>query len=123
MKTRFAFLFLLAALLSGCGFGRYWISDPEQNRVIRVENGDRYYFNLKEPEADGMRWSAKCDDPDVEVLVDHDDGEADVRIRIHRGFDGPANVIFTLKRPRSREAAKTFTVSCYRKTGDSAFWK
>lgn len=121
-------VFLIAWLalgLGGCSLGRYWVSDPAQDRILRVEQGDRYYFSLEEPADSACRWSATSNDKDVEVLVDHDadDEEADVRIRIHRGFDGPAEVTFRYGR-KSGEPEKIFVISCFRTTwNNDSFWK
>lgn len=117
-----AFLLLLA--LSGCGFGRYMILDPERDRVMRVESGDRFYFTLEEKDVKGGKWSAKTDDSDVEVSVEHtDDGEAKVILRIHRGYDGPSVVTFRKRRPGKSRSEKEFRMNLYRHTGDSAFWE
>jgi len=116
---------LTAVLLGGCATGVHWISDPERNRVIRVESGDKWFLTLDESNADersSLRWTATSDDGDVTVRIRHGEGEAKATIDVGPAFDGPATVVFRLCRPGRREAAKTFTVVCYRRTGDSAFW-
>jgi len=111
---------VLAVGLSGCDFGRHWVTGPLEDRVLRAESGDRFYLHLEE--ADGCRWSATSDDSDVEVTIDHRDGSADVEMRVHRGFDGPSMVTFRC-RERGKKQPRTFTISFYRRTGDAAFWK
>ncbi len=122
------------ALFSGCNMlWRRILPDPERNQVVRVEKGERLYFDLEEDVDAGYRWDFTCDDPDVQVTVDHEapeDGDgavralgtAEVRIRIHRGYDGPSTVRFVYKCP-GKPAEKEFTLSLFRRTGDAAFWK
>ena len=121
------------AFLSGCNMlWRRILPDPEKNQVVRVEKGERLYFDLEEDVDAGYRWDFTCDDKDVEVTMDHEPpegrgggralGTAEVRIRIHRGYDGPSAVRFFYKcveKPVERE----FTISLFRRTGDFAFWK
>lgn len=107
--------------LAGCALDMHLISD-QRDQVIRVRSGDRYYLTLEEGGKDGVRWSAKSDDPDVRVTVDHGDDEAKVRLWIRRGFDGPANVAFTC-RQRSGTPHRGFTISFYKATIDRAFWE
>lgn len=113
---------VLSVAFSGCALDMHLISDPMRDQVIRVRSGDRYYLTLEEGGKDGVRWSAKSDDPDVRVTVDHGDGEAKVRLWIRRGFDGPANVAFTC-RQRSGTSPRGFTISFYKATIDRAFWE
>ena len=47
---------------------------------------------------------------------------AAVRIRIHRGYDGPTAIRFFRKR-KGEPIEKEFTISLFRRTGDFAFWK
>ena len=115
-------LVIASAAIGGCALDMHLISDPMRDQVIRVRSGDRYYLTLEEGGKDGVRWSAKSDDPDVRVTVDHGDGEAKVRLWIRRGFDGPANVAFTC-RQRSGPSPKGFTISFYKATIDRAFWE
>ena len=117
-------LIALTCLLAGCHLGMHFISEPMQSRVINASSGERYYFTLEENSGNGAKWSAKCDDPDVEVTVDHspEDNVAKVRIRIHRGFDGPACVRFSC-RTRVGIPPEGFTISFYKRTGDQAFWE
>ena len=129
---------LAAVLVLACGcegIGYRVVSEPGKNEVIRVVSGDRIYFDLKENSAAGYAWDYKCDDPDVEVTIDHvtadsSDGRvgapgvAKVRIRIHRGYDGPSNVHFTYRRPREKgPPEKDFDIGLYRRTGNVAFWE
>ena len=129
--------FCLASLalvfLSGCNMlWRRILPDPEKNQVVRVEKGERLYFDLEEDVDAGYRWDFTCDDADVEVTMDHEPpeggnegrelGTAEVRIRIHRGYDGPSAVHFTYK-CAGKPIEKEFTISLFRRTGDFAFWK
>ena len=128
---------LCAALLCGCeGVGMRTIENPGRNQVVRVTSGDRLYFDLDEDAAAGWLWDYKCNDPDVEVTLDHFEaepgdgrdgasGRAKVRIRIHRGYDGPSTVRFLYGRQRDNkpQPAKEFTITLYKRTGDVAFWE
>lgn len=129
---------LVAALALACGcegIGYRVVSEPGKNEVIRVVSGDRIYFDLEENSAAGYAWDYTCDDPDVEVTIDHvpadssggrvgAPGVAKVRIRIHRGYDGPSNVHFTYRRPRQKgPPEKDFDIGLYRRTGNVAFWE
>ena len=121
----------LAALLAGCAFGhRFWAVQPGVNQVLRVQSGDRVYFEMDEDAAAGRLWDFTCDDPDVTVSIDHvreervgAPGLAKVMIRVHRGYDGPSTVTFLQKRHGEKTAAKSFTITLYRRTGDAAFWR
>ena len=131
--TRFAAVALvsLAALLAGCASGRrFWAVQPGVNQVLRVQSGDRVYFEMDEDAAAGGLWDFACDDPDVTVAIDHVRGErvgapglAKVMIRVHRGYDGPSTVTFSQKRHGEKTSAKGFTITLYRRTGDAAFWR
>ena len=126
-------MFLSLALLAGCNMvWRKILPDPEKNQVVRVEKGERLYFDLEEDVDAGYRWDFTCDDADVEVTLDHkppdggDEGRelgtAEVRIRIHRGYDGPSTVRFFYKSLGNPEK-KSFTITLYRRIGDYAFWE
>ena len=126
-------MFAAFALLSGCNMvWRKILFDPEKNQVIRVEKGERLYFDLEEDTDAGYRWDFTCDDKDVEVTMDHEApeatgegrpmGAAEERIRIHRGYDGPSAVRFFYKSP-GKPIEKEFTVTLYRRIGDYAFWE
>ena len=111
------------AAVGGCALDMHLIDDSMRDQVIRVRSGDRYYMTLPEAARGGARWSAKSDDQDVRVTIDHtDDGEAKVRLWIRRGFDGPANVTFS-RRQGQGFPPKEFTISFYRATIDRAFWE
>lgn len=130
---------LMVVLVAGCQFcDRHVIDNPKRNQIIRVQSGDRFYFDLDENMTTGYSWGYACNDADVEVLLDHKgppeskpgepmlcgaSGKASVRVRIHRGFDGPADVKFFYKRPWEKEPVEQFTISLYKRTGDAAFWK
>ena len=126
---------LALAFLAGCNMvWRRILPDPEKNQVIRVEKGERLYFDLEENGTTGYLWYYTCTDPDVEVTIDHYAadakegfagalGRAEVRIRIHRGYDGPSDVTFRYKRSWEKEPIKKFTLSLFRRTGDCAFWE
>ena len=120
-------------LFMGCNMvWRKILPDPEKNQVVRVEKGERLYFDLEEDVDAGYRWDFTCDDADVEVTLDHEPpdggdkgrelGTAEVRIRIHRGYDGPSTVRFFYKSPGKPEK-KSFTITLYRRIGDYAFWE
>lgn len=133
--SNFCLCFCLSLLffLGGCqAFDRRVIFNPGKDEVIRVVNGDRFYFDLDENMTTGYSWEYTCDDTDVEVRIDHESGDptlcgapgkAKVLIRIHRGFDGPAIVYFRYRRPWEKEAIKSFKISLFRRTGDVAFWE
>lgn len=131
MMRRFAAVaaLSLAALLAGCAFGhRFWAVQPGVNQVLRVQSGDRVYFEMDEESATGLLWDFACDDPDVTVAIDHvgkggGAGLAKVMIRVHRGYDGPSAVTFSLKRPGEKTPCKSFTITLFRRTGDAAFWR
>lgn len=125
----------LALLLSGCQMSdRRALANPGENQVLQVASGDRFYFDLKENTTTGYSWDFSCDDPDVEVTIDHQPGgsgevcgapgRAVVLIRIHRGYDGPSSVRFFYRRPWEKgPPAKEFTIALFRRTGDAAFWE
>ena len=126
-------MFAAFALLSGCNMlWRRILPDPGKSQVVCVEKGERLYFNLEEDADAGCRWDFTCDDKDVEVTLDHEApdggdegrelGTADVRIRIHRGYDGPSAIRFFYKSP-GKPIEKEFTITLYRRIGDYAFWE
>ena len=123
-------------LLCGCeGPGYRTVSVPGRNEVIRVTSGDRIYFDLNENMSTGYGWDYLCSDPDVEVTIDHVPGDAPsaaagapglakVRIRVHRGYDGPSTVRFMYRRNWEKgPPAREFTITLYKRTGDVAFWE
>ena len=129
----FGLAFVALAMLSGCNMvWRRILPDPEKNQVVRVEKGERLYFDLEEDVDAGYRWDFKCDDSDVEVTLDHEPpdgggegrelGTAEVRIRVHRGYDGPTTIRFFYK-SRGKPVEKEFTITLYRRIGDYAFWE
>jgi len=133
-----AALLALATLLLACGcegIGHRIVCDPGKNQVLRVVSGDRLYFDLKENASTGFTWDYTCSDPDVEVTIDHEAGDdsdgrcgvpgvAKVRIRIHRGYDGPSTIRFRLRRPWEKgPPSKEFNITLYKRTGDVAFWE
>ena len=124
---------LALTLIAGCNMvWRKILPDPEKNQVVRVEKGERLYFDLEEDVDAGSRWDFTCDDKDVEVTIDHkapgtrEGGQASdaaaVRIRIHRGYDGPTAIRFVRKK-RGEPIEKEFTITLYRRIGDYAFWE
>ena len=121
-RLLFAAVFALAC---GCeGIGYRVLSNPGRGEVLRVVSGDRIYFDLGENAAAGYSWDYVCNDPDVEVTIDHVDAHAEVRIRIHRGYDGPSTVHFKYRRPGEKgPSAKDFDIGLYKRTGDVAFWE
>ena len=131
---RAAVLLALAASFAGCSFAhRFWAVQPGVDQVLRVENGDRIYFEMEESPLSGYLWDFTCDDKDVTVTIDHvrprradaadPQGVAKVMIRVHRGYDGPSAVVFALKRQGESSPAKSFTITLFRRTGDAAFWR
>ena len=128
------FLLLAALALAGCSMERHYISSPGKSQAIRVESGDRLFMKLEENRTTGYQWDAKCDDSDVDVTIEHlapksDEGlagapgKADVTIRVHRGYDGPSAITFSYKRPWEKEPIKKFTITLFKRTGDTAFWE
>ena len=113
---------LLLPVLVGCSMERHTLSNPGTSQTVRVESGDRLFMDLDEAAAEGYRWRATCNDPDVEVRIGHTRGIADVTIRIHRGYDGPSAVTFTYGRA-GETPTKSFTITLYKRTGDCAFWE
>ena len=126
----------VVALSCGCeGIGRRVVCDPGKSQVIRVVSGDRLYFDLKENVTTGFAWDCECDDSDVEVTIDHEaadnadgrcgaPGVAKVRIRVHRGYDGPSTLRFVYRRQWEKGApAREFTITLFKRTGDVAFWE
>ena len=129
----FGALAISLALQSGCNMvWRRILPDPEKNQVVRVEKGERLYFDLEEDVDAGSLWDFICDDSDVEVTIDHETpgtrkegqtlDEAAVRIRIHRGYDGPTTIRFFRKK-RGEPVEQEFTITLYRRIGDYAFWE
>ena len=125
--------FRALAMFAGCNMvSRRILPDPEKNQVVRVENGERLYFDLEEDVDTGNLWDFTCDDSDVEVTIDHEtpgtrkEGQeldaAAVRIRIHRGYDGPTTIRFFRKR-KGEPVEREFTITLYRRIGDCAFWE
>ena len=115
---------LAASAPAGCAFGRRSSAvEPGVNQVVRVESGDRVFFDLEEDESDGGRWDFECDDGDVEVRIDRAGRVSRVEIRIHRGYDGPSAVVFLRRGVRGGAPSRRFTVTLFRRTGDAAFWE
>ena len=116
----------VASALCGCRVvDRKLIFDPGKNQVVQTESGERFYFSLDESGGDGAVWSARSDDPDVDVSVYHTypPTEASVSIRVHRGFDGPSTVYFVRKKPGSKEIVGKFAMGFFKRTGDVAVWE
>ena len=126
-----AMVIALVASLCGCAFGhRFWAVQPGVDQVLRVQSGDRVYFEMEEDSAAGYIWDFACDDSDVTVVIAHvrkrgdgATGLAKAMIRVHRGYDGPSEVTFALKRPGEKTPARSFTITLFRRTGDAAFWR
>lgn len=117
---RFAYLLALLAL-AGCSIERHTLSNPGVSQAVRVESGDRLFFELEEQP--GTRWDYICRDHDdnVEVVIDRAERKAKVMIRIHRGYDGPSAVNFFLRRNGAK--TRSFTITLFKRTGDCAFWE
>jgi len=115
-------LLAAVALTGGCSMSmRRTLENTGSNQVVRVESGDRLLFELEE-EPDCL-WDASCADSDVDVTIDHKKGKAKVEIRIFRGYDGPSTVVFVCRPEGKGEPKQKFTLSLFRRTGDTAFWK
>lgn len=111
---------LVALAFAGCNFATWHrLDNTGQNQVLRAASGDRYFLTLAT--AEGERWTATCDDPDVDVRVDPHGNETKVELRVHRGYDGPSAVKFACR--RNGETVRRFTISLYRETGDRSFWE
>lgn len=131
-----AFCFLLA----GCRMDRMTIREPVSDRFIEVESGDRFWVELEENTTTGFSWTVASDDfrELVETYVRHipcepgpDEearcgapGKAEVMIRIHRGFVGPATVVMKYARPWEPDRpARTIKFVLWKRDGDVAPWK
>lgn len=118
-------LALALALLAGCRFvDRRTVDNPGRNEIIRVESGDRLYFDLEDDPVAGMLWNCRSDDRDVEVAVERrEPGKARVCVRVHRGFVGPATLRFVCRKDGGPEGPGAFTVALFRRADATAFWK
>jgi predicted secreted protein len=135
MRTARLLLAALALGLAGCHLNRrYFAVEPEKNQAVRVQSGDRLYFELEENATTGYSWTATCDDADVSVTIVHKaadardglvgaPGKAEVEIRVHRGYDGPSTVSFAYRRPWEKSPVKEFSVALYKRVDDTAFWE
>ena len=131
----FLALCFFTLLFSGCRIvDRRLVLDPGKNEILRVESGERLYFELEENRTTGYSWEASSDDADVEVTIEHVAAEvskgfcgapglAKFCLRVHRGFDGPATVVVQYRRPWEKTPIKSFTLSLYKTTYDQAAWK
>ena len=132
----FAFVALALLLTAGCQMAdRQILANPGENQVVQVKSGDRLDFELEENITTGFSWDYTCDDPDVEVQIEHlpaetsgnlcgAPGRARVHIHVHRGYDGPSSIRFFYRRPwEKKPPAKEFTIALFRRTGDAAFWE
>lgn len=128
-------ILMVLVLLCGCASNVHFLTvDPATNRVIRTESDNKYFFDLEENATTGYMWVCSCDDPDVDVDIEHvpgncekglvgAPGKAKVSIFVHRGYDGPSLLEFGYKRSWEKEPIKRFTIMFYRCTGDAAAWK
>lgn len=128
---------IAVVLLSGCASNLHFLDvklSENPNQIIRVEPFDRYVFELEENVTTGYMWDYTCDDPDVEVHIEHisansEDGmvgcpgKAKVFFLVHRGYDGPTTLEFFYKRRWEKAPIKSFHITLFRRTGDSACWK
>ncbi len=107
----------LAIMSCGCIGLEHRIVDPTEGGVIEVKSGDRWYIDLEENCTTGYRWTATCDDEDIEIYYEHPEPKLDeqlcgapnrvsVVIRVHRGFAGPAEVHLRYARSWSKEVAR-----------------
>lgn len=133
MKTALTAVALWA--LAGCNMVMWrTLDNTGQNQVVRVESGDRLFFELEENATTGYLWTAKSDDADVEVKLEHiaadgsdgrcgAPGKVKVELRVHRGYDGPSAITFAYQRPWEDKPIRSFVITLFRRTGDAAFWK
>lgn len=122
--SMFAAASIAAAAVAGCASGmRFSSVRPGVNQVVCVASGDRIFFSMDEDAASGMRWECTCDDPDVEVFMSRSTRSVRVEMRVHRGYDGPSAVTFVLKGPGPGRVSGRFTVTLFKRTGDTAFWE
>ena len=127
-------------LVAGCRMDRMTIKEPVTDRFIEVESGDRFWVELDENMTTGYSWEVKCDDfrELVETYVKHipyepkpDEpplcgapGKAEIMIRVHRGFVGPATVFMRYVRPwEPDEPARVIKFVLWKRDGDVAPWK
>ena len=126
MTARLLLPMILASVMTGaagCAFGmRFSAISPGVNQTLRVENGDRLFFDLAESNARVHEWDFKCDDKDVTVSIAHKGDIAHVELRIHRGYDGPSKVVFFRRGLHGKESER-FILTLFRRTGDTAFWE
>ena len=143
MRMLFRILPIMAALATsaGCRMDRMTIREPVTDRFIEVESGDRFWVELEENTTTGHCWEASTDDfrQLVDTQVKHIPGErqtrdgealcgapgkAEVLIRVHRGFVGPATVILKYVRPwEPDKPVRTVKLVLWRRDGDVAPWK
>lgn len=139
MMKKMLFAVFAFALCAGCRIvDRRIILDPGKNEVLRVEGGERLYFDLEENMTTGYAWNIVSDNDDVLVSVEHlraeppssgepmlcgAPGKASFTIRINPGFNAPATVRVFYKRAWEKEPIKSFTLSLYESSRDWAAWK
>ena len=105
----------VASALCGCRVvDRKLIFDPGKNQVVQTESGERFYFSLDESGGDGAVWSARSDDPDVDVSVYHTYPPTEASV---------STVYFVRKKPGSKEIVGKFAMGFFKRTGDVAVWE
>ena len=131
---------LALAALAGCRMDRMTIREPVSDRFVEVESGDRFWVELEENTTTGYAWEVEVSDERnlVETSVKHiphetpageealcgAPGKAEIMIRIHRGFVGPATVLFRYVRPWERERpVRQIKFVLWRRDGDVAPWR
>ena len=131
---------LAAVALAGCRMDRMTIREPVTDRFVEVESGDRFWVELEENTTTGYTWEVEVSDERnlVETSVRHipyeapvgeealcgAPGTAEIMIRVHRGFVGPATVFFRYVRPWERDrAAREIKFVLWRRDGDVAPWR
>ena len=113
----------LAAIVAGCASGmRFAAIRPGINQTLRVESGDRLFFDMGESSTPRGKWDFECDDPDVSVSIAHRDGMARAELHIHRGYDGPSKIVFFRRGMHGKDQDR-FVITLFRRTGDAAFWE
>jgi len=128
--------FLLLACVCGCRLGRYELTEPLDGQAVEVKSGDRISVVLEENATTGYVWMWECDDDEVsferETIAPDDDAplcgaprKIRIIIRVHRGFDEPAHVKLSYKRPwkGGGPPAREINILLHRKPEDDAPWK
>ncbi len=118
-------LIALLFIVAGCRLaGHYTLIDPIDNQVLAVGREDVVSFELEENATTGYRWMAKCDDPEIEIGLEHvpakvesgfcgAPGKAAFTLKVGRSFTGPAMVKVYYQRSWEKSPIKEFTLSLF----------